>query len=256
MSGEVRDHRTVLTGKVVLVTGGAKRVGRAIALACAAAGADIAVHYRNSRTEAEQLVGTVRAQGQSAAAFGADLTSSVECAALRDDVLAEFGGLDVLINNAASFEHAPMVGGDDARWERAWTVSLETNLVAPARLARLFADSLRARSGAIINLIDIAGSLSWPGYLAHGSSKAALSHLTKGLAVVLGPEVRVNGIAPGIAVFPDSMSQAERDALVAKTTLERAGNAEQVAELVAFVCSHDYISGAVIPVDGGWSVPR
>jgi len=245
-----------LNGKVVLVTGGAKRVGRAIALACATAGADIAIHYRSSKVEADELVAIIRTKGRAACAFAADLSDAGECAALRDAVVAEFGALDVLINNAASFEHAAMVGGDDAQWERAWTVSLQTNLIAPARLARLFADSLRARSGAIINLIDIAGTLSWPGYLAHGASKAALAHLTRGLAVALGPEVRVNGIAPGIAIFPDHMDQAERDALVSRTTLKRPGNADLVAELVAFVAGHDYISGAVIPVDGGWSVPR
>lgn len=245
-----------LTGKVALVTGAGRRVGAAIAIACAEAGADVAVHYRSSRAGAADTVAAVRAAGRTARAFHADVTEPAEARELIRAVSDTLGGIDVLVNSAALFVHHGFTDGDDAAWERAWRASFETNLLAPARLARLAASSLRARRGVIVNLIEVGATHAWPGYVHHTAAKAGLAHVTRTLAVALAPEVRVVGVAPGIAQFPDSVSPAERRALIDKTALGRAGTPADVAEAVVFLAGQGYTTGAILAVDGGWSVPR
>jgi NAD(P)-dependent dehydrogenase (short-subunit alcohol dehydrogenase family) len=171
-----------------------------------------------------------------------------------ETAITELGGLDILVNNAATFAEAPYLESTDEEWEAAWRSSLEVNLVAPARMARLCADALRASSGVIINLHDIAGRYVWAGHVQHGVAKAGLEHLTRSLAAVLGPEIRVNGVMPGIAVFPDGASDAEKDRQIARTLLERPGSPEDIADAVVFVAGADYMTGAHLAVDGGWSV--
>jgi pteridine reductase len=243
-------------GKTVLVTGAARRVGRAIALAFADAGADVAVHHRASRADAEAVVAAIGSRGRRARAFAAELTDPRQAAALVADVVAELGGLDALVNSAASFVRAPFVGGADAEWERAWRVSVDTNLVAPARLARLAAPGLAARQGVIVNLLDIAAMTAWPAYAHHGAAKAGLEHLTRALAIALAPDVRVVGVSPGIAEFPHDMPEPERRRLIEKTALRRPGRPEDVAEAVLFLAGQRYTTGVVLPVDGGWSIRR
>jgi len=245
-----------MANSVVLVTGGHRRVGRAISLAFAAAGYDVAVHFRSSEADARTTAGVVRERGGAAATFHADVTDRDQARGLIENVAGHFGRLDVLVNSAATFAQAPFLDASDDEWERAWEVSLATNLVAPARLARLAAPHLAAAQGTIVNLIDINANLAWAGYSAHGASKAALAHLTRTLAVALGPEIRVNGVSPGIALFPPDMPEDEQQKLVNKTTLKRAGTAEDIAEAAVFLAGQRYTTGAVLPVDGGWSVPR
>jgi NAD(P)-dependent dehydrogenase (short-subunit alcohol dehydrogenase family) len=246
----------MLTGKVALVTGASHRVGKAIALACAAAGADIAVHYRSARDGALATVDAAIEIGRRAQSFQADVTDAGEARRLIDEVVATFGGVDVLVNSAAVFIHHSFTAGDDAEWERAWRTSFETNLLAPARLARLAAPSLRQREGVIVNIVEVGATHAWPGYAHHTAAKAGLAHLTRTLAVALGPQIRVVGVSPGIAQFPDEMPDDERRALIAKTALERAGTPEDVAEAVVFLAGQGYTTGAILNVDGGWSVPR
>ncbi|RMH39932.1 MAG: SDR family oxidoreductase [Deltaproteobacteria bacterium] len=245
-----------LAGKVALVTGAGRRVGRAIALACADAGAAVAVHYRSSAAGARQVVDAIRERGGEAESFAADLTAPEAARGLADAVAAAFGGVDVLVNSAAAFVRGDFVGMDDAAWERAWRVSFETNLLAPARLTRLCAQSLAARAGAVVNVLEVGATHAWPSYAHHTAAKAGLAHLTRTLAVALAPRVRVNGVSPGIAAFPPDMPEAERAALVDKTLLGRPGTPDDVAAAVVFLAAHPYITGAIVPVDGGWSVPR
>ncbi len=242
--------------RVVLVTGGARRVGRAICVAFARDGADVAVHFRTSAAEADDAALALESEGASAATFQADLTEPAAARALVERVVERFGRLDVLVNSAATFVHRPFLGGDDESWEAAWTTSLATNLVAPARLARAAAGHLAERQGVIVNLIDINATMAWAGYTAHGASKAGLAHLTRSLSVALGPDVRVNGISPGIALFPPDMPAEEQQKIIDKTSLARAGTAEDIAEAAVFLASQNYTTGTVLPVDGGWSVPR
>ncbi len=246
----------MLAGKVALVTGAGKRVGRAIALACAGAGADVAVHYRSSSTEAEQVASAVRERGRQGATFQADLTDPDAARRLVEQVVAALGAVDVLVNSAGTFLHANFVEASDAHWEAAWRSSFEINLLAPARLARAAAPSLAARGGAIVNIIEVGATHAWPGYAHHTAAKAGLAHLTRTLAVALGPDVRVNGVSPGIALFPESMPQQERDELIEKTALKRAGTPQDVAAAVVFLASQSYTTGAILNVDGGWGVPR
>jgi len=246
----------MLTGKVALVTGAGRRVGKAIALACAQAGADVAVHFRSSREGAQETAEHVQAAGRRAEIFRADLTRADEVRALVAQVTEVFGGLDVLVNSAALFVHHPFTEGDDEAWERAWRASFEMNLLAPARLARAAAGALRARSGAIVNIIEVGATHAWPGYAHHTAAKAGPAHLTRTLAVGLAPEIRVVGVSPGIAQFPDEMPEDERRSLIAKTALKRPGTPQDVAAAVVFLASQSYITGAILEVDGGWSVPR
>ncbi len=245
-----------LAGKVVLVTGGGVRVGRAISLACAREGASVAVHYRSSLEAAAAAVAEIEALGVAAQHFAADLVVPDDARRLVDRVVEQFGGIDVLVNNAATFVRASFDGGDEQAWERAWRTSFETNLLAPARLVRYAAPSLRARCGVVVNLIDVGASLAWPDYAHHTAAKAGLAHLTRTLAVALGPEVRVAGVAPGIAAFPADMPVEERNELVGKTALRRPGTPQGIASAVTFLAAHDYITGQILTVDGGWSLAR
>lgn len=236
-----------LEGKVALVTGGARRVGAAIARELGAAGAAVAVHYRSSRSDAEALA---RALGE-ARTFAADLSDPIACARLIDEVVAWRGRLDVLVNNASVFAPLPFVGGDDDAWERAFRGSLDVNLLAPARLARRAASFLGRTEGVIVNLLDIAVAQSWPTYAHYGAAKAGLAWLTRTLAVALAPRVRSVGIAPGIASFPDDLDAAARARLVARVPLARPGTPEDVARAVRFAVESPYVTGTIIVVDGG-----
>jgi pteridine reductase len=245
-----------LAGKVILVTGAGRRVGSAIALACADVGADVAVCFRTSRDGANRTAAAVRERGRAGETFQADVSAPREAKRLVDEVIARFGAIDILVNSAAIFARHPFEGGDDAAWEKAWRSAIDTNLIAPARLARLAAPALRARHGAIVNIIDVGASLAWPGYAHYTAAKAGLLHLTRTLAVALAPDVRVNSVSPGIAAFPDDMPEQERQALVARTALDRPGTPADVGAAVVFLASQPYLTGIDLAVDGGWSVRR
>jgi NAD(P)-dependent dehydrogenase (short-subunit alcohol dehydrogenase family) len=190
--------------------------------------------------------------GVRAAAVQCDQRDPEQVAAAVRQVESELGPVDILVNSAAIFERTPFA---EATLED-WDSHLEVNLRGPWLFARAVGPGMRERGqGVIVNLVDIAAERPFPGYLPYSVSKAGLAALTKGLAVALAPEVRVNGIAPGAVMWPDDYSEEQKAALVQKTPLRRAGSAEDVAAAVLFlVQGSDFVTGTILPVDGGRSV--
>jgi pteridine reductase len=235
-----------------LVTGAARRVGRAIALELARCGCDVAVHYHGSAAQARQVAAEITALGRRAAALSADLASPPQVAGLVEQVRQALGRLDILINNASVF---PQTQG--AAWQDAehWQTTLMVNAVAPAMLAQAAAPLMRAGGGRIVNLADILAERPIRGHAAYCASKAALVAITRSLARELAPEITVNAVAPGIAIFPEHYSQELRAELTQRVPLRRAGSPEQIARVVRFLALEaEYITGQVIAVDGGRSV--
>jgi NAD(P)-dependent dehydrogenase (short-subunit alcohol dehydrogenase family) len=240
-----------LEGRVALVTGAARRVGRAIALRLAEAGCQVAVHYDRSADEAAATAQACRAHGVTAEALQADFTDAAAAEGLVRRVLGCFDRLDVLVNNAAVFERMSLAGFNLDAWER----TLRVNLTTPMALTHAAAEALRRSGGRVINLCDAGTARPWPGHLAYMVSKGGLETLTRLLARALAPEVNVVGIAPGIAAWPPDYDQETRERLMARVPLRRAGGPEDVAAAVHFALSAgDYVTGAILPIDGGRSV--
>ena len=239
-----------LDGRVTLVTGGAIRVGRAIVQALAAEGATVAVHHHGSADEAQTLVAELRKAGRRAEAFRADLTDDAQLAALVTQVERTLGPLQVLVNSAARFTRAPFLDTDGAALDAEWRL----NARAPFLLTRAVARGMvERREGVVVNVLDIGGALvPWRGYAAYCMTKAALAMLTQVLALELAPHVRVNGVAPGTVLPPESLGADEREQLRARIPLERFGTPEDVAATVRFlIAGPDFVTGQVIAVDGG-----
>ncbi|MGH7679861.1 MAG: SDR family oxidoreductase [Gemmatimonadaceae bacterium] len=241
-----------LTGKVALVTGGGRRVGKALALALARKGALVAVHFNESERGAREVVEEIRASGGRAETFGADLTDTKKIGPLVDQVVRSLRGLDVLVNSAAIMERTPFGEIDVAAWERIFAL----NLRAPFFLAQAAAPQLQRARGAIVNIADLAAFETWPGYIPHGLTKGGVVHMTKALARVLAPNVRVNAIAPGTVLLPDNWSDEDAAHLNETTPLKREGTPEDVAAAMLFLIDSDYITGETIIVDGGRHVRR
>ena len=242
-------------GKVVLVTGAAKRVGAAICRQLHAGGANIAVHYRGSAEEALALCETLNnIRPNSTVAFQADLLQTPDLPQLVGSIVEKFGRLDALVNNASSFYATPLAAIDEQQWQDL----LGTNLKAPLFLAQAAANELRRRHGAIVNITDIHAERPMHGHLLYSTAKAGLVALTKGLAQEMAPQVRVNAIAPGVIIWPEgeSWEDAEmRRRIVAHTLLKREGSPEDIARTVKFlIADAPYITGQVIAVDGGRSI--
>jgi pteridine reductase len=242
-------------GKVVLVTGGAKRVGAAICRRLHAAGANIALHYRSSEREARALADELSAlRENSALCVQADL---LDVAALPDmvaQVTRHFGRLDALVNNASSFYPTPLAGINAEKWDDL----IGTNLKAPLWLAQASQAELRRRHGAIVNIVDIHAERPMHGHLLYSVAKAGLSALTLALAQELAPQVRVNAVAPGVIIWPEGeqwQEQTLRDKIVAHTLLKREGEPDDIARTVKFLLADaPYITGQIINVDGGRSI--
>lgn len=241
-----------LQGKVALVTGGAVRVGRAISLALAGRGAVVAVHYHTSAEPARTLAAEIEAAGGSAVPFQADVSDARSVDALMDAVLARFGVLDVLVNNAAIFPRTPFATVTEEDWDRA----LDTNLKGPFLCARRAGrEMLRRGSGKIVNIADVSAFRPWGNYIPYCVSKAGVVALTQGLARALAPAVQVNAVAPGAILFPDAYTEQQKERVLAQVPAGRAGSPDDVARTVLFLVEGpEYITGAVIPVDGGRSL--
>jgi pteridine reductase len=237
--------------RVALVTGAARRVGRAIVEVLAGEGFDIAFTYRSSHGPADELVAALSKSGAKAVAIYADLTDPVAATATIDDAIrATFGRLDVLVNNASLYEPSDLQSTDVAQMRRFHAVHVESPLLLCQRLEPL----LRASRGHVINMVDLLAERPWPQYLAYCTSKAALWNLTLGLARSLAPEVTVNGIAPGVVEWPDNYPESEQEKYLKRVPLARAGTPADVAELVRFLVTNGiYITGQVIRLDGGRS---
>ena len=244
-----------MQGKVVLVTGGAKRVGAAICRRLHADGAQIAIHYRSSDQEALALqrdLDDLRPKG--AAVFQADLLDLHSLPQLVHKVVKKFGQLDALVNNASSFYATPLADINESQWQDL----LGTNLKAPLFLAQAAAAELRRRHGCIVNITDIHAERPMHGHLLYSVAKSGLVALTRGLAQEMAPDVRVNAVAPGVIVWPESadwMDEEQRRKIVAHTLLKREGDPDDIAKTVAFLIQDaPYITGQIIAVDGGRSV--
>jgi pteridine reductase len=236
-----------LAGRVALVTGAGRRVGQAIALALGAKGMKIAVHYNGSASGADDTVAQLASEGAAGRAFQADLASPDGPARLVADVVAAFGQLDVLVNSAAIMERTPFGEITPDKWDEIMAI----NLRAPFFVAQAAAPHLKKSSGAIVNIADLAAYETWPGYLPHGISKAGVVHMTRSLARVLAPEVRVTGVAPGTVLLPENWDTAADERLRQTTPLARTGTPEDVSAAVIFLLESDYITGETIIVDGG-----
>ena len=238
---------------VVLVTGAARRVGAAIARELHAHGACLALHYRRSHAEAEQLAAQLDAvRAGSTAIFSADLLDTAALPRLVDAVLARFGRLDGLVNNASSFAPTPVGEIDLAAWDDL----VGSNLKAPLFLTQAAAPALRERHGAVVNIIDIHAERPLAGYPVYCAAKAGLLGLTRAMAIELSPAVRVNGVSPGAVLWPEDaqFAPAERAAIVDHTLLKTEGRPDDIARTVRFLLfDSTYVTGQVLAVDGGRS---
>lgn len=237
-----------LHGKVALVTGGAVRVGKAIALALADAGADIAFSYNSSAEAAAETAAEIQAKGRRVLAYRADQSQAEQVSALVNATVTALGRLDVLVNSASLWQRTPWGELDEAMWDRL----LDTNLKGPLLCARAAAPHLAAYGeGAIVNIVDLSAWVPFPNYMPHSAAKAGLLNLTHALAMELAPAVRVNAIAPGPVLPPPEYTQTQIEATARRTLLGRWGTAGDVAQAVTFLAQAPYITGAVLPVDGG-----
>lgn len=240
-----------MIGKTVLVTGAAKRVGRAIACELHAAGANVMVHYRHAQAAAEALADELNARRPgSAFCQQADLVDVAALAALVEGTVGHFGRLDALVNNASSF-YATRLGEIELS---DWDDLVGSNLKAPLFLTQAAAPYLKAAHGAVVNITDIHAERPLAGYPLYCCAKAGLLGLTRALAVEMAPEVRVNAVAPGPILWPEdaALDADARAAIVAHTLLKHAGDPQDVARAVRFLLAEaTYVTGQVINIDGG-----
>ena len=236
--------------KSALVTGGAKRIGRAIALALARAGSDVAITYRTSSDEAVETVDAIEQIGRRAFAVECNIRSEASVREAVSSAVQRLGRLDILVNNAAIFEAAPL----DRITVEQWDAIFETNTRGPFLVSREAIPHLRATRGRIVNLGSLGGLQPWADHAHYCSSKAALHMLTKCMAKAFGPEVAVNAVAPGwIDMDPEPTEQTKR--MIGKTPLKRSGVPEDIAEAVLYLAtSASFITGQILTVDGGLSL--
>jgi pteridine reductase len=235
-----------LLNRVAVVTGSAKRLGRAIALRLAREGADVVIHFRSSEAEGRQAVAEVEKLGRHAIALRADLTNVSEIQRLFRQIGDQFGQLDILVNSAANFLHTEFASTTEDTWDQ----SLNTNLKAPFFCAQAAAPLLERAHGVIINLADIGGFLGWPGYIPHCVSKAGVIMLTRSLAKELAPKIRVNAIAPGTITMAGDPSEWRAD-YVRRAPLQRTGTPDDVADAVMYLIQASFVTGHVLVLDGG-----
>ncbi len=244
-------HETTMTlhGKVALVTGAGRRVGRAIALALAGRGAAVAIHCRNSRADAESAAAEVAARGGRARVFAANLESIAESEALIAAVIEAFGRIDVLVNSASVFTRRAL----DEITERDWDAALAVNLKAPFFLARAAGAAMRRQgAGKIVSLSDIAARRPFLNYIPYSIAKAGLEAMTVALARALAPEVQVNAIALGVVAPSEDYDRAGLERLRRRIPARRFGTAGDAARAVIFLCEGtDFATGATLTLDGG-----
>src|SRR5690349_3035932 len=242
-----------LAGKSALITGGARRVGAAIARRLHTAGAAVLIHYRDSEADATSLVAELNAaRAKSAAKVKAELLAPIAPRALVAAALESFGRLDVLVNNASSFFPVALGDIESSHWEEL----IGSNLRAPLFICQQAAPELRKASGAIINIVDIHAERPLKGYPVYSIAKAGLAAMTRSLALELAPAVRVNAVAPGAIAWPEDgqFEPVERARIVSTTPLGRVGSPVDIAQAVHFLACAPYVTGEIIAVDGGRSI--
>jgi NAD(P)-dependent dehydrogenase (short-subunit alcohol dehydrogenase family) len=241
-----------LRGRWALVTGGAKRIGRVTAHELASRGANVAIHYHSSKSEADATVASLRALGVQADALHADLADAGQVRRLADEAEARTGGVALLVNNASNYLRSKF----DALTDAIWDASLDVNLKAPFLLSWTIGRAMRARGeGCIVNLADWAGERPYRDYLPYCVSKAGIVALTKALARELAPTVRVNAVAPGPVLPPDDFGPDELAKIARATPLGRFGTPEDVARAIRFLAEEaSFSTGSILHVDGGRGV--
>jgi pteridine reductase len=238
----------LLDGKVALVTGSARRVGRAIALALARQGCRIVVHHHQSPREAQEASAEARASGAQAIVAQADLTDRSSVASLFTAIDEAFGGLDILVNSAAVLEPADLLTATDEDWERTIGLNLRGAFFCLQEAARRMKER---GGGVIVNISDVAAHRPWTRYPIHSISKAGVEMLTRVAALSLAPEIRVAAVAPGPVLKPDRMAETRWSQLTSALPLRRGGRPEDVAGAVVFLIQNDYITGDTLMLDGG-----
>jgi NAD(P)-dependent dehydrogenase (short-subunit alcohol dehydrogenase family) len=237
-----------LRGRVALVTGAARRLGRAIARGLADAGADLAIHHHDAPEQAEEAAAEFRRLGVRAQVFQADLTDPQQIARLFAALDEAFGRLDVLVNSAALFERKPVLEITVEGWDRVMDLNLRAPFLCSQHAARLMK---RKGGGRIINIADVAAFQPWPAHAHHSISKAGLIMMTRVLARALAPGILVNCVAPGHVLPPDDTTPEQRRKLAEMTPLRKLGTPDDVVQAVLFLVDSGYITGETIVVDGG-----
>lgn len=237
-----------LTGKVALVTGGAHRLGRAIALALGTAGCHIALHYHQSVELAQATLADLAALGVETLAVPGDLTQVAEAEQVVDTAAAHWGRLDLLVCSAGIWGRTPLGTVTETEWDRLYDLNVRSAFF----MAQRAAPHLRAVAGCIIAIADVGITTTWKHYTPYLSSKAALAMLMQNLARDLAPEVRVNTIAPGAVLLPADWTAAQHARLAEKTLLGRVGTPDDIADAVLYLARAAYVTGVMLPVDGGY----
>jgi NAD(P)-dependent dehydrogenase (short-subunit alcohol dehydrogenase family) len=236
-----------LAGRVALVTGAAKRIGRSVALRLASEGADVVVNYRASQKEADEVVAQIVAMGRRAVAVQADVSKKADVIALFAAVEKEFGRLDILVNNAGMFFSAKFEELTEEQWDRILDVNLKSQFLCSQAAAPMLR---RSGQGRIVNFASLGGLLAWPAYTHYCVSKAGVIMLTRCLARALAPEITVNAIAPGTISFAGDAPEVAED-FIRRAPLHRTGTAKDIDDAVVFLIQSAFITGQVIVVDGG-----
>jgi pteridine reductase len=236
-------------GKIALITGAARRVGKAIALALADRGAHVAITYNSSSAEAAATLREIEARGVQGMALKGNITRSGDVDTFVHQVIERFGRIDILVNNASNYYKTPF----ETLTEDQWDDLVGTNLKGTFLVSKRVGDEmLKAGSGKIINLADWAGFRPYQDYLPYCVAKAGVIALTTALAKTLAPHIQVNAVAPGPVMLPEDFSDSLREAIVRATPLKRIGAPSDIAQTVVFLVEgSDFITGAIIPVDGG-----
>lgn len=242
-------------GKVALVTGAARRLGRSIAMTLGRAGSHVVVHYSSSGREAENTAAEIRELGVEVSLERADLGRPAEVETLFDAIADRFGALDILVNSAASFHRRPFAQITVGEWDSVLAVNLRAPFLCTQRAAALMTASDRSagQPGLVVNMVDLSAVQTWPGYAHHGVSKAGLLHLTSTAARELAPDVRVNAIIPGPILPPPGIDRGSDEwrRHGERVPLGRTGSPEQIGETILFLIRNDYVTGETIFVDGG-----
>ena len=239
--------------RVALVTGAAQRIGAAIAKELHAAGCTVLLHCRHSRTEADALAAALNAErADSAVVLQADLENLQQVEALADAAMAARGRLDLLVNNASGFFPTPVGSVNEAEWNSLFA----SNLKGPFFLTQALVPALRARRGAIVNIVDVYAELPLAQHAVYTMAKAGVAMMTRALAQELGPDVRVNGVSPGAILWPaeenPELGSAKTEALLAQTALKRIGDPSDIARAVRYLgLEAGYVTGQILAVDGG-----
>jgi len=243
-----RDPGKLLSGKVALITGGAKRLGRATALALARAGADVAITFRESAREAQHTVIDLGSFGRRAVALRCDITDEKSVRSAIKETAKELGGLDILVNNAANYETVEF----DQLTVKQWDAIFASNTRGPFLVSREALKHLRERQGRIINMGSLGGLRPWASHAHYCSSKAAVHMLTKVMAKALAPEISVNCVAPGMIDLGEKAAAAFMKKMSRQTPMLRNGSGEEIAEAVLFFAgAPKFITGQILAVDGG-----